>query len=200
MAAQAEKLGDPPRRTRVKHVVAQPQRRDLGGLANLDGYLNDLSLDNGNILAASNAYSTSAQNVRTNADDSSRQDALTNLLGFQHSLDPLVPLFSNIGADKGLANYQRSDQTETLLKDIINANKNVLSDTNDIVNKDPLLGPMLGPIVYDIKCILDELLDATENITDGLLNGLGPLLSPLISDATSTMCQSMAPSVAGLCL
>ena len=52
---------------------------------------------------------------------------------------------ANIGADKGLANYDKSDQYETLLKDIVNMNKSTLGDTSKLIDADPLLGPMLGP-------------------------------------------------------
>ena len=126
---------------------------------------------------------------------------------------------TNIGADKGLANYDKSDQYETLLKGIVNANKLTLGDTSRLVDADPLLGPLLGqskrisllyphalPLthcltaVYDIKCILDELLDYTENATDGILNSLAPLLRPLIPIATGTVCRTIVPPVAGLCL
>jgi hypothetical protein len=126
---------------------------------------------------------------------------------------------ASIGADKGLANYDNCDQYETLLKEIVNANKHTLDDTSRLIDADPLLAPVLGPgqriipaavhtstltshttVVYDIKCILDKLLDFTENTTDALLNSLAPLLKPLILSATGTVCRSITPPVAGLCL
>ena len=68
---------------------------------------------------------------------------------------PLSSLFSKLAADKGLANYDNSDQYETLLKDIVNANKIALSDTSDLVNADPTLGPLLGPskLVFQVAYI-----------------------------------------------
>ena len=67
----------------------------------------------------------------------------TNLLGFQTVL-------AQLGADKGLANYDRTDALETLLKRIVNANKDALSATDVLICNIPLLGPILGPS----KCIL----------------------------------------------
>lgn len=50
-----------------------------------------------------------------------------------------------LAAEKGLANYDKSNKYETLLKDIVNASKYTLSDVDDIIDADPLLGPILGP-------------------------------------------------------
>ncbi|KAF8509831.1 hypothetical protein JB92DRAFT_485615 [Gautieria morchelliformis] len=189
-----------PRRTRTKHAVAHhAQRRAVHAPADssLNALLNSLTLAHGNILAAS---TSSAQEARWNPDDSTRQDTAAKLASYQQTLGPLYPLMANMGAGKGLANYDNSDQYETLLKDIVNANKYTLGDTSRLIDADPLLAPLLGPIVYDIKCILDKLLDYTENITDALLNSLAPLLKPLIGSATGTVCRSITPPVAGLCL
>lgn len=62
----------------------------------------------------------------------------SNLLGFQSVLQEL-------GADKGLANYDRTNDLETLLKDLVNANKYLLKDIDDIVYDIPGLGSTLGP-------------------------------------------------------
>lgn len=67
----------------------------------------------------------------------------TNLLGFQTVL-------AEFGADKGLANYDRTNDLETLLKNLVNLNKNALSAIDILVYNIPLLGPILGPS----KCIL----------------------------------------------
>lgn len=48
-------------------------------------------------------------------------------------------------SDKGLANYQKSEVLEALLKDIIDANKDALSATTTLIYKIPGLGPVLGP-------------------------------------------------------
>lgn len=54
-------------------------------------------------------------------------------------------LLGDLGRDKGLANYDRSNDLETLLKHIVNLNKDTLSSVTDIVYEIPILGPILGP-------------------------------------------------------
>jgi hypothetical protein len=160
-----------PRRTRTKHVVAQPaqpqpQRRDVNDplTTNLEAYLSDLTLYHNNILAASDAFcetcfhlcasaltppnsmaASSAQNARSNSDENSRREAAEHLASYKETLGSLYPLFAHIGADKGLANYDKSDQYETLLKDIVNATKNTLGGTSSLVDAIPVIGPLLGP-------------------------------------------------------
>lgn len=62
----------------------------------------------------------------------------SNLLGFKSVLQEL-------GADKGLANYDRTNDLETLLKDLVNATKYLLNDIYELVNGDSTLGPTFGP-------------------------------------------------------
>lgn len=88
---------------------------------------------------------SSAQTARTNADDSSRKDAAAKLASYQQTLGPLYPLMANLGADKGLANYDSSNGDETFLKGIVNANKSILGVTSGLIDADPLFGPLLGP-------------------------------------------------------
>ena len=99
-------------------------------------------------------------------------------------------LLAQLGDQKGLANYDRTDGLETLLKNLVNLNKDTLSYVDILVSNLPVLGPELGQsayvsftssiltrhftfsVVYDIKCLLDKVLDAVENVTDALLNSL----------------------------
>ena len=109
-----------------------------------------------------------------------------------HVHDRLAGLLGDLGRDKGLANYDRNNGLETLLKDIVNLNKDTLSCVTDIVYEVPLLGSTLGPskcpqisagvhtdsssgtpVVGELKCIVDEVLNTAENAADGLLNSLG---------------------------
>jgi hypothetical protein len=60
------------------------------------------------------------------------------MLGFQTAL-------AQIGSDKGLANYDDKNSLETLLKDTVDLNKNVLSAVDVAVYNLPVLGPILGP-------------------------------------------------------
>ena len=121
-----------------------------------------------------------------------RDDTTRELRGFRDNMDRARGILGGLGRDKGLANYDRNNDLETLLKDLINLNKDVLSAVTAIVYEIPVLGPLLGPgkcphisigvpadssprtpVVYEIKCIIDEVLNAIENTVDGLLNTLG---------------------------
>lgn len=68
----------------------------------------------------------------------------TNMDGFQTTLADTASPATGVG-DKGLANYDRNNDLETLLKNIVNVNKNVLSSINTIVYNIPGVGPILGP-------------------------------------------------------
>ncbi|KAI0639395.1 hypothetical protein C8Q77DRAFT_58291 [Trametes polyzona] len=120
--------------------------------------------------------------------DSYRQ----SLLGFESILEQL-------GADKGLANYDRTDDLETLLKEIINLNKESMKSVVALVEQMPAVGPALAQIVYEVKCIMDEMLNAVENLTDAIINALKPLLIDLIGTATEAACSS-GLELGSLCL
>ncbi|KZT74632.1 hypothetical protein DAEQUDRAFT_139 [Daedalea quercina L-15889] len=118
-----------------------------------------------------------------------------NFLGFQTVLGDLA-------ADKGLANYDKASDMETMLKNTVNAVKYILNDTYQLVNGIPGLGPILGPTVYEIKCLVDEILDATENLTDALLNDLEtlvPALKALDGQAAQTACAA-GIEIADICV
>lgn len=140
---------------------------------------------------------------------------------FQSSLLSFQTILANLAADKGLANYDNTDDLETLLKDLVNLVKETLKAIDIMVENIPGLGPVLGPsksrglalydsprspmaiatVVYQVKCILDEVLDAVENLVDALINAVAPLIRQLIGQATETVCESgLAFRVAGLCL
>jgi hypothetical protein len=51
-------------------------------------------------------------------------------------------------SDKGLANYDSTNDLETLLKNVVNLNKNVLSATDVALGNLPVLGPVLGPCMW----------------------------------------------------
>lgn len=67
---------------------------------------------------------------------------------FQSGLLEFQGLLSKLAADKGLANYDSGDKLETMLKNIVNATKNLLSATDVLVYRIPILGPILGPSKY----------------------------------------------------
>ena len=67
ISAHPNSKSGPPRRARTKHVISQAspsqvpnRRRAVDDLlsTNLDAYLNDLTLDHNNLLAASNGFCT----------------------------------------------------------------------------------------------------------------------------------------------
>ncbi|THH16993.1 hypothetical protein EW146_g3730 [Bondarzewia mesenterica] len=117
----------------------------------------------------------------------------SNLLGFQDVL-------ADLGRDKGLANYDPDNELETLLKNIVNLNKEVLKDVDILIYSLPIVGPILGPIVYEVKCILIDVLDAVENLTDAILNAIRPLLGPFIEGYSLTTSCKSGIQLSGLCL
>ncbi|OCH96169.1 hypothetical protein OBBRIDRAFT_368030 [Obba rivulosa] len=128
-----------------------------------------------------------------------QQQTVSTLTAYSSNLKSFQGLLAFLAADKGLANYDKSNQLETTLKNAVNTTKNVLSSISDMINADPTLGPLIGPLVYAIKCIIDEILDAVENLTDGILNDLQPLLQALLGQATDVTC-STGINILGLCL
>lgn len=68
-------------------------------------------------------------------------------------LAQLYVALSGFGEDEGKANYDRTNQVEVILKEIVDSIKYTLDDVNLLVYSLPVLGPILGPIVYDIKCV-----------------------------------------------
>lgn len=90
-------------------------------------------------LAASSAY--------VDDDDYDFQKQyVTSLTGFNDNISSFQTALADAAAsDKGLANYDRQNNVETLLKKVVNANKDVLSATTTVVYNVPTIGPMLGP-------------------------------------------------------
>lgn len=62
----------------------------------------------------------------------------TDLLGFQ-------TILAQIGSDDGLANYDKNNDLEIVLKDMVNSVKYLLSDIDEMVYNLPAVGPTLGP-------------------------------------------------------
>ncbi|KAG1870082.1 hypothetical protein F4604DRAFT_1904601 [Suillus subluteus] len=111
---------------------------------------------------ASNATSASASNPAF------QQQASTELSGFNTNFAGFTSVLAELGGDDGVANLDPTNNLETLLESIINANKDILTVTYNLVVSLPIVGPILGPIVYDLKCTLDDLLDIVENLTDAI--------------------------------
>lgn len=172
--------------------------RDVNTILSNINILNQYS--NGLATSSANFRSLAAQRPSQGSDVSSfQQQSSTEVSTFRSHLSGFSDIFAQLGSDKGLANYDKTDSLQTLLKNVVNANKNILSTTDQLVYQVPAVGGTLGPLVYDIKCILDEILNAVENMTDGILNDVKPLLQGVISSATNTACNS-GLKLAGLCL
>lgn len=74
-----------------------------------------------------------------------QQDAAANFSAFHDTIQQLRALLGNLPADKGLANYDKTSELETILKDFVNANKDALTAVNVMIYNIPGLGPVLGP-------------------------------------------------------
>ena len=67
------------------------------------------------------------------------------MLSFQTAL-------AQAGSDKGLANYDNTNDLETLVKNSVNLTKKVLNAVDVAVYNFPVLGPTLGPSAS--QCLL----------------------------------------------
>jgi len=172
--------------------------RNAAGLVQLDllnTYYREMRTQSRNL----RDYSRRARNSRN--DPRFRDDTARELRGFRDNMNRAQGLLGDLGRDKGLANYDRNNDLETLLKDIVNLNKDTLSAVADIVYEIPLLGPILAPIVNELKCIIDDVLNAVENTVDGLLNTLGITAqwTSLRRDYASALCRGNL-QILGLCV
>ncbi|OJT12918.1 hypothetical protein TRAPUB_10483 [Trametes pubescens] len=173
-----------------------------------DGDINTSILNNVNILNnwfnTMQGHSTNlrqlasqASTQRDNADF--RTEVVSEVTSYQDGLLGFQNVLAQLGADKGLENYDRANELETLLKDLVNLSKDTLSYIDQLVYQIPVLGPLLGPVVYQIKCILDDVLNAVENLTDAILNAVQPLLVALIGQVTAAAC-GLGIQLGSLCL
>jgi hypothetical protein len=88
---------------------------------------------------ASNATSASA------SDPAFQQQASTELSGFKTNFVGFTSVLAELGGDDGVANLDPTNNLETLLESIINANKDILEVTYNLVVSLPIVGPILGP-------------------------------------------------------
>lgn len=87
-----------------------------------------------------------SQSASQSPDDASyHQNAASKFSSFQQNAQGFDGILGQLAADKGLANYDKNDQLETVLKEFVNANKDALSAVNTMIQNDPTLGPILGP-------------------------------------------------------
>ncbi|OAX42978.1 hypothetical protein K503DRAFT_682199 [Rhizopogon vinicolor AM-OR11-026] len=72
-----------------------------------------------------------------------QQQALTELSEFSTNFKGFTTVLGELGADKGTANLDPTNDLEILLKNIVNANKDILAVTYDLVDSFPIVGPIL---------------------------------------------------------
>jgi hypothetical protein len=88
---------------------------------------------------ASNATSASA------SDPAFQHQASTELSGFHTNFVGFTSVLAELGGGNGVANLDPTNNLETLLESIINANKDILTVTYNLVVSLPIVGPILGP-------------------------------------------------------
>ncbi|KIY52743.1 hypothetical protein FISHEDRAFT_69557 [Fistulina hepatica ATCC 64428] len=191
---------------RIKHTQEAPSgrpsllTRDKNGFVRRQDWYDTLSNHYDSATSSAATLKTLAsQSSSASAEDKAFQqqcqDALTD---YSLGLGGIQAVLQQLGAGKGEEYEDRTNDLETLLKNTVNMNKDILNDTTKIVTNIPVLGPLLAPILFVIKCDLELLLDAVENLTDQIINALNPILRPLLPALVQPGCNGIA--LAGICL
>ncbi|KAI0361632.1 hypothetical protein OH77DRAFT_1417900 [Trametes cingulata] len=170
--------------TKPSVAVRDDMDTSVGNYINILGNMYSQMNDHSRVI---NEYASRSGNGGNDADFN--QQAVSEVAAYQDGLLGFQSLLAQLAADKGLANYDRTDELETLLKNLVNLTKDTLKSVDMLVYNIPVIGAQLGPIVYEIKCILDDVLDAVENLTDAIINALRPLIVALIGQATAAACN-----------
>ncbi|KAJ8522531.1 hypothetical protein ONZ45_g891 [Pleurotus djamor] len=151
-----------PRSPSIVPKSSVPETRDTVGLLagvldllSLQGYLVDLVALTRGLLPA-----------LTGSDPAGCIPLLQETIALLKQVECLLEPYAT---QKGLANYNRNSSTQTLLKNLVNYLKQLVSDTYRSVCDFP---EDVCALIYEIKCLVDEILNMTENLTDGLLNTL----------------------------
>jgi len=80
-----------------------------------------------------------------NDDYDFQQEYASGLSDFSANMQGIQAAIAQANSDKGLANYDRQNDLETLLKNVVNVNKMMLSSTDTVIYNIPGIGPVLGP-------------------------------------------------------
>ncbi|KAH9969029.1 hypothetical protein BC827DRAFT_1372966 [Russula dissimulans] len=185
------------------HVPARAYGRS--GDINIDSTVQDIDILNKYYLGAyDNAemlkmYSSQAPASRQDTNKYYEKKCASQLTAFYTNSQGFTTTLRQLGAQKGLAHYDKDDPIEKPVKDMTNLGKQVLLYIINICDLVPHSCLVLGPIVYDIKCILDEILDAVENLTDAIIEDCKPSLKALVGEYSLMACKS-GIDVAGICL
>ncbi|KAI0312620.1 hypothetical protein OF83DRAFT_1176449 [Amylostereum chailletii] len=198
-AASAAPMHRPSFGNATENFTARPRDTNINSLIDSINILNQhYSQAQGD---AQNLKTYASQAKSGNTGPAFNQQSVSTLQSFHSNSEAFHTVFDQLGRNAGLANYDRSNELETQLKDLVNLHKVVLDSVDVLVTNIPVLGPLLGPIVYQIKCILDKVLDTVENVSDALLNALDPLLRPILGDYSTAVCDSaLGLDLAGICL
>ncbi|KAL0951172.1 hypothetical protein HGRIS_007903 [Hohenbuehelia grisea] len=138
-----------------------------------------------NNLAGTRVASANAGNGGDNGDfDRQCSDTLRS---YNANILNLKAIFPQLTADKGLANYDRDNDVETMMKIFVNFNKDTLSSVTVLSSYLPG-GSILGPLVYELKCLLDDILNIIENAADGVITSFSPSLKAVSLKAATASC------------
>ncbi|KAH9082142.1 hypothetical protein EDB83DRAFT_2512936 [Lactarius deliciosus] len=140
-------------------------------------------------------YSSQASTSRHKGASEFERKCASELTAFNTNSRGFETTLKQLSADKGRAYYDNRDSIETLLNNMIDFHKDVLSCFTDLVYRTPELGPVLGPTIYGVKCTLDAILNLTENLTDAIINAL----RRLILEYNEAVCKP-GIDVLGICL
>ncbi|KAF8872138.1 hypothetical protein CPB84DRAFT_1799908 [Gymnopilus junonius] len=168
--------------------------RSLDPLEDLARYSDAASQNAGTL----NNLAANSANI-DNDDLDFQQEYTSRLSDFNANVQGFHEALAKATSDKGLAYYDKQNDLEKLLKEIVNAHKDVLSAIDIAVENIPGLGPILGPVIYQTKCLIDLILDVTEDLSDAIINALGPLLQGILGKATADVCR-FGVEILGLCV
>lgn len=106
----------------------------------------------GHELADLESDNLAAGSANTDNDDSDfQQEFVSGLSDFNVNVQGFHEALAKASSDKGLAFYDGQNDLEKLLKEIVNAHKDVLSAIDIAVENIPGLGPILGPSKSDVR-------------------------------------------------
>jgi hypothetical protein len=97
------------------------------------------------LIRVSESLAAQSSSVRDDASGGFHQQAASELTSFHTNLLGVETLLKELGAKDGLVNYDPTNNLETLLKNVVNINKDTLSAVTTITYNLPIVGSTLGP-------------------------------------------------------
>lgn len=77
------------------------------------------------------------------------------LVTFRNKSSGIEATLKKLEHDTGLEYYDRTDDLETFLKNVVNLNRETLSYTDTITDNLPIVGPLLGPSELSLQPSFD---------------------------------------------